>query len=188
MTRFFYWILKEEIIQKTAQLGIDEEQVKDVLSRVHRKTEKEMEGSYALLKEMLSFFIEKNYSIWKTNNELKKTPANQDRVLSQITQIMYSYNLTLNSISGKYSLIVGTGMEAFVKIFESTDDYETAYRQKIQYVTKNYINAFDKIIVWKFFWSVVQRYRRLPEEDKATSAYPYPHLLFQEKHRSVQQM
>ena len=135
---------EEEIIQKTTQIGIDPKNVKDVLSRVHRKSEKEIQGSYALLKEMMSFFIEKNYSIWKNNNELKKAPEKKDRVLSQITQIMYSYNLTLNLTSGKYSLIVGTGMKDFVKIFESTDDYETAYQQKIQYVTEKYIQKFEK--------------------------------------------
>ena len=48
---------EEEILQKTTQLGIEEETVRDVLSRVHRKTEKEMEGSYELLKEMIQFFI-----------------------------------------------------------------------------------------------------------------------------------
>ena len=43
-----------EILKKTTQLGMDESTVRDVLSRVHRKTEKEMQGAYALLKEMLS--------------------------------------------------------------------------------------------------------------------------------------
>lgn len=143
----------------------------------------------------------------KEEEIIQKTPANQDRVLSQITQIMYSYNPTLNLISGKYSLIVGTGMEAFVKIFESTliisavclrlgnerikRDISAIWnmRQRQKNVTKGAaVAAPFMIIVWKFFWSVVQRYRRLPEEDKATSVYPYPHLLFQEKHRSVQQM
>ena len=65
---------EEEILQKTTQLGIDTETVRDVLSRIHRKTEIEMEGSYELLKEMIHFFIEKNYSIWKTKNDLKKMP------------------------------------------------------------------------------------------------------------------
>ena len=57
--------------------------------------------------------------------------------------MLYSYNLTLNLDTGKYSLIVGTGMRDFVKIFESTDDYQTAYSQKIRYVAEDYLEAFD---------------------------------------------
>lgn len=85
---------EKDVLEKTAQLGLDEAVVKDAFSRVHKKTQKEMEGSYELLKEMLHFFVEKSYSIWKTDNELKAAPAKKDRILSQITQIMYSYNLT----------------------------------------------------------------------------------------------
>lgn len=77
----------------------------------------------------------------RRENELKAVAA-KDQILSNITKTLYSYNLTLNLVSGKYSLILGTGMKEFVKIFEATDDYETAYRQKIQYVTEDYIDAF----------------------------------------------
>lgn len=49
----------------------------------------------------------KNYSIWENNNELKKAPAKKDRVLSQITQLMYSCNLTVNLETQAYSLIIG---------------------------------------------------------------------------------
>ena len=33
-------------------------------------------------------------------------------------------------------------MRYCLKIFESTDDYETAYRQKIKFVTDDYIETF----------------------------------------------
>ncbi|MGN1099124.1 MAG: ATP-binding protein, partial [Christensenellales bacterium] len=77
----------------------------------------------------------------RRENELKAVAA-KDQILSNITKTLYSYNLTLNLVSGKFSLILGTGMKEFVKIFESTDDYETAYNQKIRYVTDDYIEAF----------------------------------------------
>ena len=77
----------------------------------------------------------------RRENELRAVAA-KDQILSDITKTLYSYNLTLNLITGKYSLIVGTGMNEFVKIFESTDDYETAYQEKIQYVTEEHIEAF----------------------------------------------
>ena len=75
--------------------------------------------------------------------ELKASAA-KDQILSDITKTLYSYNLTLNLESGKYSLIVGTGMKDFVDIFESTDDYEAAYRQKIRYVTEDYKEPFGE--------------------------------------------
>ena len=77
----------------------------------------------------------------RRENELKAVAA-MDQILSNITKTLYSYNLTLNLESGKYSLIVGIGMKDFVEIFESTDDYETAYQQKIQYVTEDCIESF----------------------------------------------
>lgn len=77
----------------------------------NRKSEIEIQSAYALLEEIMSFFIEKSYSIWKTNNELKNASVKNDRVLSQITQIMYSYNLTLNLRTGKYSMIIGNVMK-----------------------------------------------------------------------------
>lgn len=79
----------------------------------------------------------------RRENELKAVAA-KDQILSNITKTLYSYNLTLNLESGKYSLIVGTGMKDFVDIFESTDDYETAYQQKIQYVTEESMESFGK--------------------------------------------
>ena len=103
-----------EVLRRTVRLGLDEERVQDVLSRVRRKSKAEMESAYHLLSDILHFFIEKNYAIWKSENELKAAPAKKDRVLSQITQRMYSYNLTIDLETGAYSLITGTGMERTV--------------------------------------------------------------------------
>ena len=113
----------DEIMKKTAELGIDEKTAREVLSRVHRKTEKEMQGAYELLKETLHFFVQNSYSIWRTRNELKKGPAQKDRILSQITQIMYSYNLTVDLETETYSLITGTGMERTVEEYKKHNDY-----------------------------------------------------------------
>lgn len=112
---------EEEILKKTATLDIEEEKIREVLSRVHRKTEKEMKGAYELLKETLHFFVQNSYSIWKTKKELKKVSSKQDRVLAQITQIMYSYNLTVDLETGSYTLITGTGMERTVEMMEKAE-------------------------------------------------------------------
>ena len=55
--------------------------------------------------------------------------ASKNQMLSEITKMLYSYNLTLNLRTGKYSMIIGTGMTKFMEIFKSTDDYETAYNK-----------------------------------------------------------
>ena len=137
---------EEEILEKTAQFGIDKKTVKDVLSQVHRKTETQMYGSYALLKEMLAFFIEKSYSIWKTNNELQKTPAKKDRVLSQMTQIMYSYNLTVNLETEIYTLITGTGMERTVSEYKKYNHQGDLKQFQNSIIHPAYVNRFNELI------------------------------------------
>lgn len=56
--------------------------------------------------------------------------------------MLYSYNLTLNLRTGKYSMIIGTGMTQFMEIFKSTDDYETAYNKKISYLDPENVSQF----------------------------------------------
>ena len=135
----------EELLEKTSQLGFDEKTVREVLSRVHRKSENEMQGAYALLKETLHFFIEKSYAIWKTNNELKREPAKKDRVLSQITQIMYSYNLTVDLATESYSLITGTGMERTVAEYQKHNDYRVLRDFQDSILHPAYIDRFHEL-------------------------------------------
>ncbi len=62
----------------------------------------------------------------KKENELRAI-ASKDQILSEITQMLYSYNLSLNLSTGCYSLIVGTGLEQYVAFFRTSQDYEKAY-------------------------------------------------------------
>lgn len=136
---------EEEIVRKAVSFGIDEAEVRDVLSRVHRKTKREMEGSYALLKETLQFFIEKNYYIRQTNNELKKTPEKKDRVLAQITQIMYSYNLTVDLATGDYTLITGTGMERTVNEYKHHSNKAELTNFQNSIIHPSYVDRFNEL-------------------------------------------
>lgn len=68
----------------------------------------------------------------RNEKELKAAAKNQ--ILSELTKMLYSYNLTLNLRTGKYNLIVGTGMTKFMEIFKSTDDYAEAYNEKLKYL------------------------------------------------------
>ena len=160
---------EEEILQKTTQLGIDTERVRDILSRVHRKTEKEMEGSYELLKEMIHFFIEKNYSIWQTKNELKKAPEKKDRVLSQITQIMYSYNLTVDLETETYSLITGTGMERTVQEYKKHHHQDDLTRFQESIIHPAYVNRFNALLNF-------ESARKDPSENGFKGSLEYPVL------------
>lgn len=159
----------EEILKKTAQLGLDEEKVRDVLSRVHRKTETEMNGSYALLKEMLSFFIEKNYSIWKTNKELKKAPAKKDRILSQITQIMYSYNLTVDLETDAYTLITGTGMERTIEEYRKHTYQSELKTFQDSIIHPAYVGRFKELLDFEAI-------RKNPSENGFRGKLEYPVL------------
>ncbi|MDO4486675.1 MAG: PocR ligand-binding domain-containing protein [Bacillota bacterium] len=136
---------EEEILQKVVKLGIDKKTVKEVLSRVNRKTDKEMQGAYELLKETLHFFIQNSYSVWTAHNELKKGPAKTDRVLSQITQIMYSYNLTIDLETESYTLITGTGMERTVDEYKKHNDYKELRTFQDSIIHPAYLNRFNEL-------------------------------------------
>lgn len=137
---------EDDILKKTADIGIDNDTMSDIIARIHRKTETEMQSAYDLLEEMLRFFIANSYSIWQKNNELRKAPENKDRVLSQITQIMYSYNLTIDIATGNYSLITGTGMERTVEEYmrHSNMSEIKAFQESILH--PSYFSRFNKLV------------------------------------------
>ena len=159
----------EEVVRRAVGIGLEEKRVRDVLSRTHRKTEKEMQGSYALLREMLNFFIEKNYSIWKTNNELKRAPAQKDRVLSQITQLMYSYNLTVDLETQHYTLITGTGMERTVEEYKRHSMQSELQEFQMSIIHPAYANSFRTLLDF-------DSARANPEENGFRGTLEYPVL------------
>ena len=128
------------IIDKARQLGLDDARISEELSKMKRKSREEMESAFSLLRKMLTFFIEKSYGLWKSQRDLEKAPDAQDRILSQITQIMYSYNLTVNVETGKYNLITGTGMERTVAEYKKQEDYSAVREFSISIVHPAYIN------------------------------------------------
>lgn len=136
---------EEEIVRKAVSYGIDEAEVRAVLPRVCRKTEREIQGSYELLKETLQFFIEKNYHIREADNELKKAPAKNDRVLAQITQIMYSYNLTVDIATGDYTLITGTGMERTVNEYKHHSNKAELTKFQNSIIHPSYADRFNEL-------------------------------------------
>ena len=137
---------EEEVLRRTSELGIPEQEARQALRRTHRKTRREMEGAYELLRDMLRFFVEKNYSIWKTNSELRNAPARKDRVLSQITQIMYSYNLTVDLETDTYTLITGTGMERTVDEYKKHTRQSELTRFQSSIIHPAYAQRFNELL------------------------------------------
>ena len=70
--------------------------------------------------------------------------ASKDRIFSDIIRGLYSYNATVNLNTGKYSLLVGTGMEEFIGQFSQTDDYVEACNLLLSNVLPEYIDEMNR--------------------------------------------
>lgn len=73
-----------------------------------------------------------------------KFSAAKDKILSDITKSLYSYNATVNLNTGKYRLVVGNGMEDFIRQFSQTDDYEDACNLLLSNVLPEYIDEMNR--------------------------------------------
>ena len=71
------------------------------------------------------------------NRELKAAAA-KDNILSGITQALYSYNITVNLKTRRYTLITGTGLPKLVAYLKSTDDYSKIADHCMTHVPKEY--------------------------------------------------
>ncbi len=159
----------ETILQKTNELGLDENLIRDILSRTPRKTEKEMQGAFNLLTETLQFFIRNSFSVWKAKSELKKTPEKKDIILSQITQIMYGYNLTIDLETEKYTLITGTGMERTVSEYKKHTDFKELREFHESVLHPAYLNRFVELTNFESL-------RNIPLKDGYRGSLEYPVL------------
>ena len=70
----------------------------------------------------------------------------KDRVLSEITQSLYGYNMTVNLRTLKYTLITGTGMDAVCGVFKRHEDYAEAIAQKLRFVDKAYEKQIQDLL------------------------------------------
>ena len=70
--------------------------------------------------------------------------ASRDRIFSDIIRGLYSYSATVNLDTGKYSLLVGTGMEEFIGQFSQTDDYVDACNLLLSNVLPEYIDEMNR--------------------------------------------
>ncbi len=70
--------------------------------------------------------------------------ASKDRIFSDIIGALYSYNATVNLNTGKYSLLLGTGMEEFIGQFSQTDDYVDACELLLSNVLPEYVDEMNR--------------------------------------------
>ena len=71
------------------------------------------------------------------SRELKAAAA-KDNILSGITQALYSYNITVDLTTRRYTLITGTGLPRLVAFLKSTDDYSRMADYCMGHVPKEY--------------------------------------------------
>uniref|UniRef100_UPI0040567907 PocR ligand-binding domain-containing protein n=1 Tax=Agathobacter sp. TaxID=2021311 RepID=UPI0040567907 len=136
---------EEADFRKTArELGIDEDTYIHALQKVTVKTREEIEASAQLLGDVINMFVRTSYAEKRNReivNELKSAAA-KDRIWTEITKMLYSFNMTLNLRTGKYSLIVGTGLNGYVQLLKSTNDYAAIFEQKMKYVAPEFAERF----------------------------------------------
>lgn len=135
----------EAAFRKTArELGIDEDVYIKALQKVAVKTHEEIEASARLLGDVINMFVRASHAdkINKIIVNGLKAAAAKDKIWSEITKMLYSYNMTLNLKTGRYSLIVGTGLKEYVRILKSTNDYATVFKKKMKYVAPEFAERF----------------------------------------------
>ena len=67
----------------------------------------------------------------RKESELRAVMA-RDQLLSDITKMLYGYNMTVNVNTGKYSLIIGNGMEHVVSYLRAHNQYDDVYQHFCQ--------------------------------------------------------
>ena len=70
----------------------------------------------------------------------------QDRILAQLTQRLYGFNLTVDLMTGHFTLIPGTGMDEVVKVHQKYPDYNTAQLELSKSVDPEYRKAFFDLV------------------------------------------
>ncbi len=124
-----------------AACQVDEEHLRYEYSQIKPKSREEIEAAKALLSSVINSFVGRSYRQWLSENE-----ETDDRTLAQITQLLYAYNITLDPETGKYSLIIGTGMGRTVAVYQAHTDFADAERENISFVHPAYQDKVEKLI------------------------------------------
>ncbi len=124
-----------------AACQVDEEHLRYEYSQIKPKSREEIEAAKALLSSVINSFVGRSYRQWLSENE-----ETDDRTLAQITQLLYAYNITLDPETGKYSLIIGTGMGRTVAVYQAHTDFADAEKENVSFVHPAYQDKVEKLI------------------------------------------
>ncbi|MDO4486113.1 MAG: ATP-binding protein [Bacillota bacterium] len=100
------------------------------------------DGRLAIISACLD--VTQEYEQQEARKRESDATASRDRIQSDIISALYSYNATVNLNTGKYSLLVGNGMEEFIQQFSQTDDYEDACNLLLSNVFPEYIDEMNR--------------------------------------------
>ncbi|MGN0425895.1 MAG: ATP-binding protein [Acetatifactor sp.] len=100
------------------------------------------DGRLAIISACLD--VTKEYELQEARKRESDASASKDKILSDIIRGLYSYNATVNLNTGKYSLLVGTGMEEFIRQFSQTDDYVDACNLLLSNVLPEYVDEMNR--------------------------------------------
>ena len=100
------------------------------------------DGRLAIISACLD--VTKEHEQQEARKRESAASASKDRIFSDIIRALYSYNATVNLETGKYSLLVGTGMEEFIEQFSQTDDYEKACNLLLSNVLPEYVDEMNR--------------------------------------------
>ncbi len=86
----------------------------------------------------------------RKERELRASAA-RDQLLSGVTKMLYSYNMTVNVKTGTYTLITGTGLDDTVARMEATDRYDDIYQNFLKAVDPEYRQRGEELMALENF-------------------------------------
>ena len=101
-----------------------------------------VDGRLAIISVCLD--VTKEHEQQEARKRESDASASKDRIFSDIIRALYSYNATVNLETGKYSLLVGTGMKEFIEQFSQTDDYVEACNLLLSNVLPEYVDEMNR--------------------------------------------
>ena len=70
----------------------------------------------------------------------------REQLLSGVTKMLYSYNLTVNLQTWKYSLITGTGMNKVLETMQHNDDYVLIHAKLLQGIAPEDRDSLEELV------------------------------------------
>lgn len=69
---------EDSVWERVKDLGLSEDSVKTAVRRSPLKRKNELQGSYGILRQMVEFYISKNYEVWKENSAFEDVVSAAD--------------------------------------------------------------------------------------------------------------